>query len=94
MAVDKILTDDYELSDAQKESYQTTGHILLRAVATNEEIKVVREEIGEVVNEFARQKMLMNQRTTSIKMLFQMNLIEILQSLLNQNKSQSYPMGR
>jgi ectoine hydroxylase-related dioxygenase (phytanoyl-CoA dioxygenase family) len=84
MAVDKILTDDYELSDAQKESYQTTGHILLRAVATNEEIKVVREEIGEVVNEFARQKMLMNQRTTYGKAFIQVSNIWVKNDTVKQ----------
>ncbi|MDX1931287.1 MAG: phytanoyl-CoA dioxygenase family protein [Capsulimonadales bacterium] len=65
------LATDYPLSAQQINEYQRDGHILLRSVATTEEIEPHREVITSVTTEYARGYKPLEQRDTYGKAFIQ-----------------------
>jgi ectoine hydroxylase-related dioxygenase (phytanoyl-CoA dioxygenase family) len=65
------MEDDYGVTAEQAAFYQENGHILLRQVASPQEIDVYRPKIGEVVKEHAMKALPLEKRDTYGKAFIQ-----------------------
>jgi ectoine hydroxylase-related dioxygenase (phytanoyl-CoA dioxygenase family) len=70
-----VLSSEYELSDEQIKSYKENGHILLRRVASEEEVSIYRPAINSAVERFNTENRNLAERDTYGKAFLQiMNL--------------------
>ena len=56
------LSEAYDLDGSQIEAFQTKGHILLRGVASDQEVQAYRELITQSTTEFAKSYKPLSQR--------------------------------
>jgi ectoine hydroxylase-related dioxygenase (phytanoyl-CoA dioxygenase family) len=67
------LYSDYDLNQQQKNEYQKKGHMLLRNIASKEEISVYRKVIKEAVLNFSKDMRPLNERDTYGKAFIQVS---------------------